>query len=41
MATIQSEPRPGTAFKKILEEQVALDELMAMIEKKYGPIRAL
>jgi hypothetical protein len=38
MATIDSEPRPGTAFKKIMEEQAMLDEFMAMMKKKYGII---
>jgi hypothetical protein len=35
MTTIDSEPRPGTAFKKIVEEQAMMDEFMAMIGKKY------
>jgi hypothetical protein len=35
MSSIESEPRPGTAFKTIDEEQAMLDEFMAMVEKKY------
>jgi hypothetical protein len=34
MSTIESEPRPATAFKAIDEEQVMLDEFMAMVEEK-------
>ena len=40
MAAIDSEPRPGTAFNKIMEEQAMLDEFMAMVKKKYGLIAA-
>jgi hypothetical protein len=36
MATIDSEPRPGTAFTKIMEEQAMLNEFMVMVKKKYG-----
>jgi hypothetical protein len=32
---MESEPRPGTAFKTIDQEQAMLDEFMAMMEKKY------
>jgi hypothetical protein len=36
MTSIESEPRPGTAFKTIDQEQEMLDEFMAMMEKKYS-----
>jgi hypothetical protein len=36
MSSIESEPRPGTAFKTIDQEQEMLDEFMAMMEKKYS-----
>jgi hypothetical protein len=35
MTTLNSEPRPGATFKRIMEEQAMLDELMTMVEKKY------
>jgi hypothetical protein len=35
MTTINAEPRPGTAYKTIMEERDMLDEFMAMVEKKY------
>jgi len=38
MASINSEPRPGTAFKKIMEEQAMFKEFMATMKKKYGLI---
>jgi hypothetical protein len=41
MATVDSKPRPGTAFKKIIEEQAMLDEFMAMVKKKYDLIMNL
>jgi hypothetical protein len=41
MTSINSEPKPGTAFKKIMEEQAMLDEFMAMVKKKYGLIRRI
>jgi hypothetical protein len=39
MEKIDSEPLPGTAFQKIVEEHAVLDEFMAMVKQKYSPIR--
>ena len=34
MADIYPEPKPGTAFKVMMEEQLYLDEFMAILKKK-------
>jgi hypothetical protein len=34
MTSIDSEPKPGTAFKRIMEEQAMLNEFLAIVKKK-------
>ena len=41
MSTIESEPKPGTAFKTILQEEEMLGQFMTMVEHKYSAAHGL